>query len=168
MFKHHAPYGHRYARSRQPTYFLCTAPFLYLVEVVLPVGDRRLSNASLIPTSGLGDLLPPIDVRQLNVSLLLTTHSHEKHLSVAQEALFSRFKQSAAIKKESQSPEISSVRYLLASAAKFLLVAWIFLIKDRCQCGLRERDFARNKKEGWVTRREPTPVFKSLNLTSAG
>jgi hypothetical protein len=45
---------------------------------------------------------PPIDVRQLNVSLLFTAHSREKHLFVAQEALFSRLKQSAAIKKESQ------------------------------------------------------------------
>jgi hypothetical protein len=39
---------------------------------------------------------------------------------VAQEALFSRFKQSAAIKKESQSRQISSGRYLLATAAKSL------------------------------------------------
>jgi hypothetical protein len=132
VFKHHAPYGHRYARITTADLFFLYSALLYTWWKLNCPWDRRLSNASLIPHIWARGL-PPIDVRQLNVSLLLTTHSHEKHLSVAQEALFSRFKQSAATKKESQSPEISSARYLLASAAKFPLVAWIFLIKDRCQ-----------------------------------
>jgi hypothetical protein len=46
---------------------------------------------------------------------------------VAQEALFSRLKQSAAIKKESQSRQLSSARYLLASAARFAPLCLDFL-----------------------------------------
>jgi len=118
--------------------FFVQRPSLYLVEKVLPVGPSIVQLPSLTPNLGSGACWdPPTDVTALNVSLLLAIHSHEKHLSVAQEALFSRFKQSAAIKKESQSPEISSARYLLASAAKFPLVGWIFLIKDPCQSGVK-------------------------------
>ena len=162
---------------------ITTAEFCFLYSALLYTWwkrycpwDRRLSNCPALPPNlGSGACWdPPTDVTALNVSLLLAIHSHEKHLSVAQEALFSRFKQSAAIKKESQSPEISRARYLLASAAKFPLVAWIFLIKDPMPTGCqRLRDCAPDKmrgtKEGWVIRREPTPQCSSqLDLTSVG